>query len=350
VQRPALAPLSVIALSIAVAGCASTAPTGPPIAPTTASTAPSVFVTTPPVAPTVAATATPSSTPSTTWPAAIRTPQSGRILFTIERDGESHLAYIDPMGFHLVPTANDQTFANAIWAPDNTIIFDSERAGPRHIFRMGIDGTNVVQLTTGDTAQDSAAVSPDGTTIAFGDVNTGQNRDIGIHLASIDGSDVRPLTPGAGPGVDGEDDAAFSPDGKWIAFERVVNPNAAQSGLFIIRPDGTGLRRLTDDASGAGYPRWSPDGSHILFSNGASQLWVVDVKTRKTKRLSDPHDPGLSIDANWSPDGKQIVYRHFTPGDPASIQLLVVDADGTHPTTLWVAPVGFGPNRPDWVR
>jgi len=218
----------------------------------------------------------------------------------------------------------------------------------RHIFRMGIDGSNIVQLTSGPTAQDSAAVSPDGKTVAFGDVDPAQKRDIGIHLANTDGSHVRDLTPGGGPGVDGEDDAAFSPDGTWIAFERVVDPSVPTAGLFLIHPDGTGLRRLTGDASGAGYARWSPDGKRILYSDAASHLWVIGVARGKATQLSDPADPGLVNDANWSPDGTQIVYRHFTPGSPASIELVVANADGTDPKKLWVAPLNHGANRPDW--
>ena len=257
-------------------------------------------------------------------------------------------AYIDAAGFHVIPIAPDTTFGGAIWAPGDTIIFDSERSGLRHLFRMGIDGANIVQLTAGDTAQDSAALSPDASQIAFGDLSPSQRRDIGIHLANIDGSNIRDLTPGGGPGVDGEDDSAFSPDGRWIAFGRAVNPEAQQAALFIIRPDGTGLKRLTDDALDAGYPRWSPDGKQILFGSGTSGLWIVDVASGKTMQLSDPNDPGEFRDANWLPDGRQIIYRHFTPGTPASIELVMADADGSHQQLIWVAPLGFGVNRPEW--
>jgi Tol biopolymer transport system component len=346
-KRPAI--LAVVLLVVQACGSStSSGSVSPTIRASVASPSPGLASPTmTPSDPAVAATGTPSRT---TWPAPASLPAAGRILFTIERDGESHLAYIDPAGFHLIPTANDNSFANAIWAPNDTIIFDSERAGPRHIFRMGVDGRKAVQLTSGDTAQDSAAVSPDGSLIAYGDVSSSENRDIGIHLSNIDGSKVRDLTPGGGPGVDGEDDAAFSPDGRWIAFQRVVNPDAHLAGLFIIRPDGTGLRRLTADTSGAGYARWSPDGQRILFSSGTSALWIVDVASGKSRQISDPTDPGLFTDANWSPDGRQIVYRHFTPGTPASIELVLANADGSHQSMLWVAPIGYGGNRPDWVR
>ena len=302
------------------------------------------------IVPSAVPTTVPSPTPAaSTWPAAASLPKAGRILFVIERDGVlTQPAYIDSTGFHLIPITPEITFGGAIWAPQNTIIFDSERAGLRHLFRMGIDGSNVVQLTSGNTGQDSAALSPDGSTLAFGDVSPSLNRDIGIHLVKIDGSNVRDLTPGSGPGVDGEDGAAFSPDGKWIAFGRVVNPATGLAGLFIIRTDGTGLRRLTADALRAAEPHWSPDGKRILFISGASGVWILDVATGKTKQLSDPGDSGTFTDANWSPDGTQIVYRHFTPGTPATLELVIADADGSHPVNLWVGPIGFGPNRPDW--
>jgi len=334
--------LLVAGLSVGLAACTGSASTPSAAAPTE-SLPRSPALSIPP-------TAAPSPTPAATiWPAAASLPKAGRVLFVIERDGVlTQPAYIDSSGFHLIPITPEITFGGAIWAPGNTIIFDSERAGLRHLFRMGIDGSNIVQLTSGDTAQDSAALSPDGSTLAFGDVSPSQSRDIGIHLANIDGSNVRDLTAGSGPGVDGEDNPAFSPDGTWIAFGRVDNPAARLGGLFIIRPDGTGLRRLTPDALGGGEPRWSPDGKRILFISGASGVWILDVATGKTKQLSDPADPGLFTDANWSPDGTQKSPGYVTPGTPATLELVIANADGSHPVNLWVGPIGFGPNRPDW--
>ena len=351
-SRPSPVVLASGALLICLVGCSSSPSTAAPGAASAGSSGASVAAS--PAASVGRATSSP--TPGSTiapvtaaLPAPVSLPSSGRILFTVERDGQAtRIAYIDSAGIHLVPFGPDPTAGNAIWAPDNTIIFDSERAGPRHIFRMGFDGGNVVQLTSGDTAQDSAAVSPDGRSMAYGDLSAAEGRDIGIHLANIDGSKVRDLTPGAGNGVDGEDDAAFSPDGQWIAFERVVNPDAGQAALLMIHPDRSGLRRLTPDESGAGYARWSPDGKQVLFQSALSALWIVDVASGATHQISDPKDTGEFIDANWSPDGSHIVYRHFTPGSPATIELHIANADGSNATTLWVGPIGYGPNRPDW--
>src|ERR1041384_847327 len=69
----------------------------------------------------------------------------GRILMAIETAGAGTiaLAYIDAGGLHVVPMAHDGTIAHPTWAPDGTIVFDSERAGGRHLFRIATDGSGL---------------------------------------------------------------------------------------------------------------------------------------------------------------------------------------------------------------
>jgi Tol biopolymer transport system component len=285
----------------------------------------------------------------------VSVPGKGRILFVIEGGGESQPAYLDKNGLHLIPTVLDATLAKAAWASPNSIIFDSERDVRRHIFRMGLDGDDVVQLTSGEDVQERPASSPDGSTIAYADiVDAYLGADLGLHIAGADGTNPRALTKGHKGGVDGNDTSpAFSPDGQWVAFERAVDYDSGKGGLFLIRIDGSGLRRLTDDALGAGYPRWSPDGKRILFGQrveattfAPGPLWVVDVAGGKPTPLTDPTDPGISFSGDWSPDGRQIVYDYFRPG-ASQTELRVVNADGTHPSTLWTEP-GYGAESPDW--
>lgn len=324
----------------------------------TASSVPSPTVSSAP-APTVATSAStplwittsPSASPAVLG-APTSLPSSGRILFVIERDGESHPAYLDQNGLHEIPTVADSTLAKAIWASPNSIIFDSERDVRRHVFRMGLDGSHVVELTSGGAIQERPAISPDGSTIVYADIVDGDlGADLGLHLANADGTNPRALIKG-GEGAGGWFDTspAFSPDGRWVVFERAVDFDAGIGGLFLVRVDGTGLRRLTDDTLGAGYPRWSPDGTHILFTQhleaatfAPAPLWVVDVAGGKPTPLTDPRDPGWSFEGDWSPDGSQIVFDYFTPG-ASQTELRVVNADGTHPSTLFMG----GGETPDW--
>jgi Tol biopolymer transport system component len=279
-------------------------------------------------------------------------PTVGRILFIIERGDGNHPTYLDKNGLHEIPTARDDTLAKASWAGADSIIFDSERDVRRHVFRMGLDGRDVVELTPGKTIQERPAISPDGSTIGYADfVDAYLGADLGLHLANADGTNPRALTKGGKGGVDGGDTSpAFSPDGQWVAFERAVDFSSGKGGLFVIRTDGRGLRRLTDDSTGAGYPRWSPDGKRILFSQrveaktfAPGPLWVLDVAGGKPTPLTDPLDPGISFSGDWSPDGRQIVFDYFVPG-ASQTELRVVNADGTHPTTLMMG----GEETPDW--
>jgi len=58
----------------------------------------------------------------------------------------------------------------------------------------------------------------------------------------------------------------FSPDGRWIAYERVVERNGRyRSDIFIVRRDGTHRRRLTHNGASA-QPVFSPDGRWLAFT------------------------------------------------------------------------------------
>jgi Tol biopolymer transport system component len=286
-------------------------------------------------------------------------PSVGRILFIVEQPEGNHVVYVDRVGLHDVATT-DPTLAKASWAPGDTILFDSEREGNlRHVFRMGIDGLAVVQLTSGGDIQERPTISPDGSLIAFADFEGSFPESHGLWVANGDGSHGRQLTPDGKKYADNADTSpAFSPDGKWLVFERAPDFKSGRGGLFLIHPDGSGLRRLTDDDSGAGYPRWSPDGRQILFSghyDGTTllpgPLWVVDVKSGAITALTDPKDPGASSEGDWSPDGTQIVYKYFAPGMDHN-ELRLIAADGTLQTTFWVPGPsdGGGAETPDWGR
>ena len=344
VDRPtrhlAAGPLWGISMLVAAACATASAPSLPAVlAPTVAASSSS--------SPAIATSPSPSALASV-----VSVPSVGRILFIVERSDGNHPTYLDRNGLHEIPSVVDTTLAKAAWAGADSIIFDSERDIRRHIFRMGLDGSGIDELTSGDAIQERPAISPDGSTIAYADfVDSYLGADLGLHLANADGTNPRGLTKGGKGGVNGGDTSpAFSPDGHWVAFERAVDFDSGKGGLFVIRTDGSGLRRLTDDTLGAGYPRWSPDGKRILFSQRADAttfapgpLWVVDIAGGKPAPLTNPTDSGISFSGDWSPDGRQIVFDYFVPG-AGQTELRVVNADGTHPSTL----MRGGEETPDW--
>lgn len=76
-----------------------------------------------------------------------------------------------------------------------------------------------------------------------------------------------------------------------------------------MRPDGTGLQRITNDPTDDHLPVWSPDGSRIAFQSTRGENWdieVVRVADRVRTRLTN--DPGYDVQYAWSPDGSTLAF------------------------------------------
>ena len=279
-------------------------------------------------------------------------PVSGRILFTIEqRSKPAQLAFIDASGFHIINAPLGDVFGGAVWDGADNIVLDREESGLHHIFRVGVDGTGLVEVIGGDDQQDLPSLSPDRSLLVYGDFSTQQ--DLGVHEANSDGSNVKALTEASPIGSKtGNDGPEFSPDGKSIAYVHIVDGDKGLAELWVMRADGTGAHRLTDASSNASHPHWSPDGARILYSEtedgaGPAALGVIDAVGGSPRPMTDPGDPGASAEGTWSPDGTQIVFRYYLKGWDHN-ELRIVNADGTGMRTLWVGPPLGSAETPDW--
>jgi DNA-binding winged helix-turn-helix (wHTH) protein/Tol biopolymer transport system component len=99
----------------------------------------------------------------------------------------------------------------------------------------------------------------------------------------------------------------WSPDGKTIAFHAVA-PGKISKGYLVSANGGVPQPLLPDSSTGEQGLYWSPDGSHILYtemSPAPARIRILDLKTRQITDV--PDSPGLS--AFWSPDGNYIVAR-----------------------------------------
>lgn len=166
----------------------------------------------------------------------------------------------------------------------------------------------------------------------------------GTHLAYSDGLSLWLTSLGRVaperihvPAILGPVDLTWSPS-SILAFEG-VNLDCSQaircvstgsSEIWTIHADGTTLRRITK-VGHAENPRWSPDGSRLLFvrrpptGHGPAELWTVDPSGDSARRLLSPS--GV-IAADWSPDGSKlaVISRGSKPG---TLQLWIGGSDGS---------------------
>ena len=94
-----------------------------------------------------------------------------------------------------------------------------------------------------------------------------------------------------------------SRDGRWLTF----STQRGQEDLFVSRSDGSDVRQLTNDVARDRRPRWSPDGSRILFfsdRNGVYGAWLINPDGANLVRASDG---GPVVHPDWHPDGRHIV-------------------------------------------
>lgn len=184
-----------------------------------------------------------------------------------------------------------------------TIAFTSERDGNPEVYLIRPTGEGERRLTNRTTAEFPIAAAPDGSAVmvvSTTDESTGYSEQLLLH--PLGGEAPTPLTPRTGRARN----ASWSPDGRWIVFESDLN---SFSDLYRIDPDGSGLRRLTDDPQGNFEPVISPDGKQIVLSSSR------DMNAEMYRIRSDGGSPERLTwsmrdewGARWSPDGRSVAF------------------------------------------
>jgi len=240
--------------------------------------------------------------------------------------------------------------------------------------RMGIVGALVacgLLIGTGVHAQDPV-LSPDGWLVFehFGQKPDGSSPELDfdqrwIWLAHPDGSGLHELAPGMP--VEGKTSPDVSPDGRRVVFNSWL-PRAV---LWEVAIEGGEPRALSDGCSGMENecmewdPAYSADGERVAFVHvgwddgaGYTEIGIRDLAGGPATYLTSTRVPLADGDMgqpSWAPDGSRIAYhvsgvRVPHPGNndyPSSIEIRIVDVDGSEPSTL-TTPAGTDAADADW--
>lgn len=148
--------------------------------------------------------------------------------------------------------------------------------------------------------------SPDGKTLAFSDRPT-SNGPMSISLLSLDTLAVRKLTS---PGLPGDYNPAFSPDGRTLAFNR---GSQGVTSIYTMPAEGGEERRLISGSQYGWGLAWTPDGRNIVFGRAgwlpkSGWLWKISARGGEPERLQFGQEGGEpSIRGNRLAYARQLV-------------------------------------------
>ncbi len=213
------------------------------------------------------------------------------------------------------------------------IAFASIRSGLPQIYMMGLDGTNLVQLTKLDSGACQPSWSPDGSQLVFtspcrgrGDFLDGDYSDSSLFMMNVDGTGIKQLMNV--PGADFDPD--WSPDGKKIAFTSLRDGNKQ---IYVLDVDSLAVARLTslDVNIENSEPAWSPDGKKIAYlvkRVGTYQVWVMNSTGQDNIQVAHSGQSLWDYLPAWSSDGKVILFSQRRPsGNPRPWLMSVQYAD-----------------------
>ncbi len=266
-------------------------------------------------------------------------------------------------------------------ADGTQLVFQSERQADNpfyQIYLMDLETGDIERVSPGIGKTTCAWIHPDGKKILFSSTHldpqarqkqreelafraSGKQRryswdyDENYDIFVRNGDQYRRLTTARGYDAEG----SFSPDGQWVVFasnrraydgsmtaeeaRAFATDPAALMDIYLMRADGSDVRRLTTALGYDGGPFFSPDGQRIVWRrfhpNGATaEIYSMNRDGSDKKQIT--HQGVMSWAPFYHPSGQYIIYTNNLNGF-GNFELYIVDTEGRHEPVRVTFSEGF---------
>jgi TolB protein len=251
------------------------------------------------------------------------------------------------------------------WSPDGSLIVFHRTGNPYSIYTVKPDGSELQRVTQPDEDGSGVSFLPDGKRVVYTRASGSEKVFAGgerwiehsdIIVRDVSGGNLKVLIQSR-PWEGDYNSPHFAPDGSQLLYVRqnsALTKPASAHAIFVARADGSARRRITPWALDAGDdPDWSPDGKLILFHSqegglAQGQLYVIRPDGKGMRQLTHAKEGTWIGSASFSPDGKWITFAKAGRGGAADVFVMHTDGSGIRPVTrtaLWDSAPDWGASR-----
>ena len=244
-------------------------------------------------------------------------PDERQIVYVDRINGKKDLWIADLHGNSPTQITNDEfEDGKPVWHPDGQrIIYNSNRSGIKQICVAFLNGQSNIQLTFSDSDNNVSDISADGTKILY------QSTKDDLDLWGLRIDDGKEFQMTSDIGVEFWQDVA--PNGETLVYQAARRTSVGDKLLncLILAQKIGGSNQRTELAADGFSPQWSPDGKQIAFLrliNGKTNLWLTSAIGGDARALTESgvlYEAFTQLPFNrfgknyqWSKDSRSLIY------------------------------------------